>query len=95
MENNLTKNSMMECPRHGLRRPRFICQHLQYGKGLGFNRPDESLDPDGRLRMLGVINAMSIFKKSVNGTVIPKVFQGLWPYMRVVLRKKNIMKGNK
>ena len=46
MENNLTKDCMMECQRHGLRRPTFICKHLQYGKGLGFNRPDESLDPE-------------------------------------------------
>jgi len=31
----------MQCPRHGLRRPTFICKHLQHGKGLGFNQPDE------------------------------------------------------
>jgi hypothetical protein len=46
MENNLNKDSMMECPRHGLRRPAFVCQHLQYGKGLGFNQPDESPHPE-------------------------------------------------
>ena len=46
MENNLTKDSMMECPHHGLHRPTFICRHLQYGKGLGFNQPDESVDPE-------------------------------------------------
>jgi len=46
MENNLTKDSMMECPRHGLQRPTFICKHLQYGKGLGFNRPHGSPDID-------------------------------------------------
>jgi hypothetical protein len=46
MENNLTKDSMMECPHHGLRRPTFICRHLQYGKGLGFNQPDVLLDPE-------------------------------------------------
>ena len=46
MENNLTKDSMMECLRHGLKRPTFICRHLQYGKELGFNRPAESLDPE-------------------------------------------------
>ena len=46
MENNLTKDSMMECPRHGLRRSTFICKHLQYGKELGFNQPDEPLDPE-------------------------------------------------
>ena len=36
----------MECPHHGLRRPTFICRHLQYGKGLGFNQPDVLLDPE-------------------------------------------------
>ena len=46
MENNLTKDSMMECPRHGLQHPAFICRHLQYGKGLGFNQPDESPNPE-------------------------------------------------
>ena len=46
MENNLTKDSMMECPHHGLQRPTFICRHLQYGKGLGFNQPEEPLDPE-------------------------------------------------
>jgi len=46
MENNLTKDSMMECPHHELRRPTFICRHLQYGKGLGFNQPDVLLDPE-------------------------------------------------
>ena len=41
---------MMECPRHGLKRPSFICRHLQYGKQygkkLGFNQPDELPNPD-------------------------------------------------
>jgi hypothetical protein len=37
---------MMECPRHGPRRPTFICRHLQYGKGLGFHQPDDTLDPE-------------------------------------------------
>ena len=46
MESNLTKDSMMECPHHGLQRPTFICGHLQCGKGLGFNQPEESLDPE-------------------------------------------------
>ena len=32
---------MMQCPCHGLRGPTFICQHLQHGKGVGFNQPDE------------------------------------------------------
>ena len=46
MESNLTKDSMMECPRHGLKRPAFICRHLQYGKRLGFNQPDEPPNPE-------------------------------------------------
>ncbi len=34
--NELNKDSRMECPIHGIRKPTFICQHLQYGNGLGF-----------------------------------------------------------
>jgi hypothetical protein len=46
MENSLNKDSMMECPHHGLRRPAFICRHLQYGKALGINQPDGVPEPD-------------------------------------------------
>ena len=35
----LNKNSRMECPRHGIRPPTFICQHLRTGHGIGFNEP--------------------------------------------------------
>jgi hypothetical protein len=41
MGNSLNKNSIMECPRHGDRRPTFICKHLQYKEGLGFHQPDD------------------------------------------------------
>jgi hypothetical protein len=46
MEMSLNKDSVMECPRHGLQRPTFVCKHLQSAEGLGFNRPDIARDPD-------------------------------------------------
>ena len=36
----------MECERHGLLRPAFICKHLQYGEGIGFFEPEEQPDPE-------------------------------------------------
>lgn len=36
----------MECARHGIRRPAFICQHLRFGEGLGFNTAEEPFDPE-------------------------------------------------
>ena len=42
----LNKDSMMECARHGVRRPAFICQHLRLGHGLGFNKSEEPFDPE-------------------------------------------------
>ena len=32
----LDEQSFMECPIHGVRKPTFICNHLQHGRGLGF-----------------------------------------------------------
>lgn len=46
MSDPLNKNSLMECVRHGTHRPAFICQHLQFGAGLGFNQADEPFDPE-------------------------------------------------
>ena len=47
MDNSLNKDSGMECPRHGLRKPAFVCHHLQYGVGLGFVEvAAEDIDPD-------------------------------------------------
>jgi hypothetical protein len=46
MGDELSKDSMMECRRHGLRSPTFICKHLQVGVSVGFNQPDEPPDPD-------------------------------------------------
>jgi hypothetical protein len=46
MGNPLNKNSVMECSRHGLRRPAFICTHLQYGEALGFHQSIELPDPE-------------------------------------------------
>jgi hypothetical protein len=36
----------MECKRHGIQKPAFICKHLQYGEGLGFFEPDSEPDPE-------------------------------------------------
>jgi len=36
----------MECTLHGIKRPAFICAHLQYGVGLGFHQPDETDNDD-------------------------------------------------
>ena len=33
---SLDENSFMECELHGIRKPTFICRHLQHGRGLGF-----------------------------------------------------------
>jgi hypothetical protein len=46
MGHQLTKNSVMECPRHGTRKPTFVCHHLSDGKGLGFHLPAGPMDPD-------------------------------------------------
>lgn len=44
MSAQLTENSMIECPRHGLRPPAVICRHLEQGRDLGFFQPDA--DPE-------------------------------------------------
>ncbi len=46
MGNSLNKDSKMECKNHGLQKPAFICQHLQYGEGLGFIEATENSDPE-------------------------------------------------
>lgn len=46
MGNSLNKDSVMECPRHGIRPPSFVCEHLQYGAGIGFYQPDDEQDPE-------------------------------------------------
>ena len=46
MSNSLNKNSVMECSRHGVRKPAFVCQHLVGGVGIGFYQPDDELDPE-------------------------------------------------
>ena len=46
MTTPLDKSSLMECPRHGERRPAFICRHLQFGRGIGFHQPAGDVDPD-------------------------------------------------
>jgi len=40
--NSLTKDSFMECARHGMQKPAFICKHLRNGRSLGFFVPDEA-----------------------------------------------------
>ena len=42
----LSKDSKMECARHGSNPPSFICHHLQHGFSLGFHQPEEAPDPD-------------------------------------------------
>jgi hypothetical protein len=39
MSDRLDKDSVMQCPRHGTRRPAFVCRHLQHGAGAGFHGP--------------------------------------------------------
>ena len=46
MSNPLNKDSLMICTRHGQNRPTFICKHLQFGEGLGFNQPDDQPELD-------------------------------------------------
>lgn len=46
MSSPLNKDSRMECSRHGLQKPSFICKHLQHGEGLGFIEANENSDPD-------------------------------------------------
>lgn len=45
MGNPLTKESLMECPRHGLQRPAFVCTHLQGSENIGFFESN-SVDPE-------------------------------------------------
>ncbi len=42
----LNKNSLMECPRHGDRKPTFICKHLRDEQGQGFHQSDDTVDED-------------------------------------------------
>jgi hypothetical protein len=46
MGDPLNKDSLMECVRHGIRRPAFICQHLRLGEGIGFNQDHGPFDPE-------------------------------------------------
>ncbi len=46
MGNPLNKNSVMECRRHGIHRPAFICQHLRFGEGIRFNKASAPFDPE-------------------------------------------------
>ncbi|OEG73468.1 hypothetical protein BEL05_08625 [Shewanella colwelliana] len=46
MGSPLNKDSKMECARHGLQKPSFICKHLQYGEGLGFYEATDDPDPE-------------------------------------------------
>jgi hypothetical protein len=88
MEDRLNKDSIMECPRHGLQRPTFVCKHLQSGEGLGFNRPDGAPDPGiGRLRMPGVINVTRFSMKKENGTKGSKNLLVSLLSVKVVLKK--------
>ncbi|MBF0233133.1 MAG: hypothetical protein HQK65_08865 [Desulfamplus sp.] len=43
---SLNKNSGIECRRHGLQRSAFICQHLQYGEGIGYFEATGEPDPE-------------------------------------------------
>lgn len=36
----------MECLRHGLQKSSCICQHLQYGRGIGFFEPKNGPDAE-------------------------------------------------
>lgn len=46
MSSPLNKDSKMECARHGLQKPSFICKHLQYGEGIGFYEATDDPDPE-------------------------------------------------
>ncbi len=46
MSKSLNKDSRMECSRHGVKPPAFICKHLQYGVGIGFYEPEYETDPE-------------------------------------------------
>jgi hypothetical protein len=36
----------MECARHGIQKPAFICKHLLHGVNIGFHEPEEDPDPE-------------------------------------------------
>jgi hypothetical protein len=46
MNKSLNKYSRMECKRHGIQKPAFICKHLQFGEGLGFIEAGGEPDPE-------------------------------------------------
>lgn len=46
MSRILNKKSLMECSKHGLRKPAFVCQHLVCGVGIGFYQSEGELEPD-------------------------------------------------
>lgn len=46
MSTPLTQDSKVECDRHGLQSPAFICKHLQHGENIGFFEPNEGPDSE-------------------------------------------------
>ena len=46
MSSSLNKDTQIECARHGLQEPAFICKHLQNGVNIGFHEPEEAPDPE-------------------------------------------------
>ncbi|WP_270730032.1 hypothetical protein [Shimia sp. Alg240-R146] len=58
----LTKDSKMECSRHGLRRPAFICSHLQHGRGIGFFEGDGD-DPEWPFRSAWCRSCNDVFEE--------------------------------
>jgi len=47
----LTKDSFMECRRHGRQGVTFVCKHLQHGIGLGFFTQDKPPKEDEPWKM--------------------------------------------
>jgi hypothetical protein len=79
MGNTLNKDSIMECPFHGEKPPTFICQHLQYGYGLGFNQPDDPPDPEWPFENAWCDECDSILLKECGWNDISEGFAGILP----------------
>ena len=79
----------MQCPRHGLRRPTFNCQHLQHGKGLWFNQPDEPPNPEFPFKNAWCEQCDQLLQKEGEWNDRSEKMKVFWPYVKVALRRLN------
>jgi len=73
MSNPLNKDSIMECSRHGDRKPAFVCRHLQHGEKIGFFSLKTPLNPIGHFGMHGALSVKLSLLSKVAGMTSQRV----------------------